>query len=55
MSAAEHVESLKVKHQDLENMILEEESRPHPDQALITQLKRQKLRIKDEIAQLAHA
>src|ERR1043165_5182794 len=55
MSAAEHVESLKAKHQDLEHLILEEEGRPHPDQALITQLKRQKLRIKDEIAHLAHA
>ena len=55
MSAAEHVESLKAKHQDLEHMIVEEEGRPHPDQALITQLKRQKLRIKDEIAHLAHA
>jgi hypothetical protein len=55
MSAAEHVESLKAKHQDLEHMIDEEEGRPHPDEALITQLKRQKLRIKDEIAQLAHA
>src|ERR1700749_3503106 len=55
MSAAEHVESLKAKHQDLEHLIVEEEGRPHPDQALITQLKRQKLRIKDEIAHLAHA
>jgi len=55
MSVAEHVESLKAKHADLDHIILEEESRPHPDQALITQLKRQKLRIKDEIAQLAHS
>ena len=55
MSAAEHVESLKAKHQDLEHLILEEEGWPHPDQGLITQLKRQKLRIKDEIAHLAHA
>jgi hypothetical protein len=55
MSVPEHVESLKSKHADLDRLISEEEARPHPDDALLTQLKRQKLRIKDEIAQLAHA
>jgi hypothetical protein len=55
MSVPEHVDSLKAKHADLDRLISEEEARPHPDDALLTQLKRQKLRIKDEIAQLAHA
>lgn len=55
MSVAEHVESLKAKHADLEHLIEEEEGRPYPDQTTITQLKRQKLRIKDEIAQLSHS
>ncbi len=53
MSLSEHVETLKAKHADLENLIVEEEHRPAPDEARIKELKRQKLRIKDEIAQLA--
>lgn len=52
MSVAEHVDSLKAKHADLDHLIEEEEGRPHPDQTMVTQLKRQKLRIKDEITQL---
>jgi hypothetical protein len=50
MSVLEHVDSLKAKHQDLENLIEEEEARPRPDEDKIHELKRQKLRIKDEIA-----
>lgn len=52
MSMTERVEALKAKHADLDHMIVEEENRPLPDQTLITELKRQKLRIKDEIAML---
>jgi len=52
MSVMDHVESLKAKHADLDHLITEEEQRPWPDQTRITELKRQKLRIKDEIAQL---
>lgn len=52
MSVMEHMESLKTKHHDLENLIEQEEARPRPDEAKINELKRQKLRIKDEIAQL---
>ncbi|QEX18850.1 hypothetical protein FRZ44_41610 [Hypericibacter terrae] len=53
MSAMEHVEALKTKHSDLDKLIAEEESRPHPDDIRITELKRQKLKIKDEINHLA--
>ena len=49
MSMQEHVESLRTKHSQLEQQISEELHRPLPDQALLTRLKRQKLRIKDEI------
>jgi hypothetical protein len=52
MSVTEHVEALRAKHAELENLILEEEHRPHPDDITITELKRQKLRIKDQIAVL---
>jgi hypothetical protein len=50
MSVTEHLDSLKTKHQDLEHLIEEEEARPRPDEDKIHELKRQKLRIKDEIA-----
>ena len=52
MSVTEHLQSLKTKHHDLESLIEQEEARPRPDEAKINELKRQKLRIKDEIAQL---
>ncbi len=50
----EHVETLKAKHADLDHIIVEEENRPCPDEARIKELKRLKLRIKDEIVHLTH-
>jgi hypothetical protein len=52
MSVVEHLDSLKAKHTDLEHLIEMEEARPRPDENKINELKRQKLRIKDEMAQL---
>jgi hypothetical protein len=46
------MESLKAKHSDLETRIADEERRPHPDEVFISDLKKQKLRIKDELNQL---
>ncbi len=53
MSVQDRIESLKSKHHELENKIEAEEIRPHPDDALIHDLKRQKLKLKDEISALA--
>jgi hypothetical protein len=50
-----HLESLKVKHADLEARIADEERRPHPDDDIIHQLKKQKLRIKDTLALMERA
>ena len=50
-----HLESLKIKHADLEARIADEESRPHPDDDIIHDLKKQKLRIKDTLAQFQRA
>lgn len=47
------VEELQTEHQTLEQQIVEENLRPHPDELRISELKRQKLRIKDEIARLS--
>jgi hypothetical protein len=49
MNAEPHLESLKIKHADLEAKIAAEECRPHPDDDFIHDLKKQKLRIKDEL------
>jgi hypothetical protein len=50
MSVEERIAALKAKHQALEAAIQEENNRPHPDELHIATLKKQKLRIKDEIA-----
>ncbi len=55
MAMDDRIESLKSKHADLEQQITLENARPHPDDDLIHDLKKQKLRIKDELAKLAHA
>lgn len=45
-----HVEALKAKHAGLEARLHSEQLRPSPDIAMIQQLKKQKLKIKEEIA-----
>jgi len=52
MSTVDHIEALKAKHASLEDAIIEENSRPHPDDDAICSLKKRKLQIKDEIARL---
>lgn len=44
-----HIQALQEKHAGLERRIHEEESRPFPDEQTVKELKRQKLRIKEEI------
>ena len=45
-----HSHSLQMKHAGLERQIQEEMNRPHPDDTLIQQLKKRKLRIKEELS-----
>ena len=52
MSVQDRVEALREKHALLERAIDDEIHRPLPNQETIHDLKRQKLRIKDEIFQL---
>ena len=52
MSVQERIEALRAKHGSLKEEIEEENQRPHPDDLRIAELKRLKLRIKDEIAVL---
>jgi hypothetical protein len=44
------VEALASKHAALHALIDEEEHRPHPNEDLLHQLKKEKLRLKDELA-----
>lgn len=43
-------EELESKHAALHALIEEEEHRPHPDDDLLHRLKKEKLRLKDELA-----
>ena len=55
MSLQDRIETLRARHRSLEEAIDQEISRPMPNMETISDLKRQKLRIKDEIVQLEHA
>lgn len=44
-----HVEALASKHAALQAQIDREEQRPNPDDILLHKLKKEKLRLKDEI------
>jgi len=52
MSPQDRIEALKTKHVELERAIDEENRRPRPNRDAVSDLKRQKLRIKDQIFSL---
>jgi hypothetical protein len=45
-----HVAALQAKHNGLEQRLRDEMGRPAPNEALISQLKKLKLKLKEEIA-----
>ncbi|HWH22974.1 MAG TPA: YdcH family protein [Allosphingosinicella sp.] len=45
-----HIAALQTKHAGLDQRIALETQRPMPDSALVARLKKEKLRIKEEIA-----
>ena len=47
-----HLASLTAKHAELEALLARENQRPVPDSVRMAKLKRDKLRLKEEIAQL---
>ena len=55
MSSQERIEELRAQHRNLEQVLGQEIGRPAPNEQTITDLKRQKLRIKDAIVQLEHS
>jgi hypothetical protein len=55
MTMQDYVESLRSKHAHLERQIDDEMHRPLPDQSVLSRLKREKLRLKDQMARLDDA
>ena len=53
MSLLDRAESLKAKHAALEAAIEDEARRPMPDASAVADLKRKKLKIKDELERIA--
>jgi hypothetical protein len=47
-----HISALETKHADIEARIVAEEQRPLPDMATLARLKKEKLRVKEEIVGL---
>jgi hypothetical protein len=55
MALHDRIETLRFKHAELDEAVRFENARPLPDEQRLTDLKRQKLRIKDMIAVLQPA
>ncbi|HYL49241.1 MAG TPA: YdcH family protein [Stellaceae bacterium] len=55
MTLEDHIEELRSRHRSLEDQIDRERHRPLPNIESLSTLKRQKLRIKDELTHLEHA
>lgn len=54
MSVESHVQELRRKHQSLSNQIEAAHRSPAMDDLSILQMKKEKLRLKEEIARLTH-
>ncbi|MDM7255126.1 MAG: DUF465 domain-containing protein [Paracoccus sp. (in: a-proteobacteria)] len=53
MTVASHIEELKKKHQALSEAVEKEQKSPGSDDLKIAQMKKEKLRIKEEIDRLS--
>jgi hypothetical protein len=54
MSVQQHLESLAEKHRKLEDQILQEMTHPAANDLKLIELKRRKLKLKEQIARLNH-
>jgi hypothetical protein len=52
MGLESHIQELSDKHHKLDEQIHEEMLRPHPDDLMISELKKRKLRLKEEMERL---
>jgi hypothetical protein len=54
MGLDSHIQELSDKHHKLDEQIQEELHRPHPDDIILSDLKKRKLRLKEQIERLRH-
>lgn len=54
MSVASHVETLRARHQNLSESVEKAQKKPGFDDLQIAAMKREKLRLKEEIQKLTH-
>lgn len=54
MAVADRVQTLRSKHENLDRVLHMEACRPMPDAMTMAQLKKEKLRVKEEIERLVH-
>ncbi|MEZ5648488.1 MAG: DUF465 domain-containing protein [Alphaproteobacteria bacterium] len=52
MAVVQHIEALRAKHAELDRQIDQENQRPIPDPTTLHSLKKEKLKLKDEIVRL---
>ena len=52
MKLQSRIESLQIRHANLETRIFDEDHRPRPDTGVLARLKAAKLRLKDELERL---
>jgi hypothetical protein len=52
MATSSHLAALAAKHKELEALLAQEHSRPLPDEVMVAQLKKQKLRLKESMVRV---
>jgi hypothetical protein len=52
MALEQHIESLRKRHAEIDMKIHAEHSRPFPSEEILSELKRKKLYLKDDISRL---
>ncbi len=52
MALGQRIVALHKRHEWLDDVLVEEMNHPHPDEIRMAQIKKSKLRVKDEILQL---
>ncbi len=55
MTVTSHIAELKKKHEHLSDMVMKAQRSPGTDDLQIAELKKQKLKLKEEIHRLSHA
>ncbi|MDN5787699.1 DUF465 domain-containing protein [Pseudorhodobacter sp.] len=53
MTVASHLQELRRKHESLSSMVEQAERKPGADHLKVAEMKKQKLKLKEEIARLA--